>query len=197
MNSVQGVAATVRKVPVDELVKDLQKLHERDLESLETPLEVLRANPVDPESLRQYLFWNNQHYTRNLIDKTPLYELLAICWEVGMRSSIHNHKDQNCWMAAPVGRLTVQNYCVREEDLANHRCDIVPADVVEINSTNPVAVDPLNPVHDVRNPREFGERAVSLHLYSRPFDSCVVYSVEQHTCGEIGLRYHSMYGKLV
>lgn len=197
MDSVHRVAATVRKVPIDELVKDLQKLHERDLASIETPLEVLRANPVDPESLRQYLFWNNQHYTRNLINKTPLYELLAICWEVGMRSSIHNHKDQNCWMAAPVGRLTVQNYCVLEEDLANHRCDIVPTDVVEINSTNPVAVDPLNPVHDVRNPREFGERAVSLHLYSRPFDSCIVYSVEQHTCGEIGLRYHSMYGKPV
>ena len=197
MDSVHGVAATVRKVPIDELVKDLEKLHERDLESIETPLEVLRANPVDPESLRQYLFWNNQHYTRNLIDKTPLYELLAICWEVGMRSSIHNHKDQNCWMAAPVGRLTVQNYCVLEEDLDNHRCDIVPTDVVEINSTNPVAVDPLNPVHDVRNPREFGERAVSLHLYSRPFDSCIVYSVEQHTCGEIGLRYHSLYGKPV
>ena len=197
MDSVHSVAAVVRKVPIDELVKDLQKLHERDLESIEAPLEVLRANPVDPESLRQYLFWNNQHYTRNLINKTPLYELLAICWEVGMRSSIHNHKDQNCWMAAPIGRLTVQNYRVLEEDLANHRCDIVPTDVVEINSTNPVAVDPLNPVHDVRNPREFGKRAVSLHLYSRPFDSCIVYSVEQHTCGEIGLRYHSMYGKLV
>ena len=109
MDSVQGVAASVRKVLIYELVKDLQKLHERDFESIETPLEVLRANPVDPESLEQYLFWNAQHYTRNLIDKTPLYELLAICWEVGMRSSIHNHKDQNCWMAAPVGRLTVQN----------------------------------------------------------------------------------------
>ena len=197
MDNVHGVAAMVRKVPIDELVKDLQKLHERDFESIETPLEVLRTNPVDPETLKQYLFWNNQHYSRNLIDKTPLYELLAICWEVGMRSSIHNHKDQNCWMAAPIGRLTVQNYRVLEEDLANHRCDIVPTDVVEINSTNPVAVDPLNPVHDVRNPREFGKRAVSLHLYSRPFDSCIVYSVEQHTCGEIGLRYHSLYGKPV
>ena len=197
MDNVQGVAASVRKVPIYEVVKDLQKLHERDFESIETPLEVLRANRVDPESLEQYLFWNTQHYTRNLIDKTPLYELLAICWEVGMRSSIHNHKDQNCWMAAPVGRLTVQNYRVLEEDLVTHHCDIVPTDVVEITATNPVAVDPLNPVHDVRNPREFGERAVSLHLYSRPFDSCVVYSVEQHTCGEIGLHYNSMYGKLV
>ena len=196
MESVHGIATSVRKVPIDRLVKELQKLRDRDFDSIDTPLEVLRAHPVDPESLKPYLFWNTQHYTRNLIDKTPVYELLAICWEVGMRSSIHNHKDQNCWMAAPIGRLTVQNYRVLEEDVANHRCDIVPTDMVEINSTHPVAVDPLNPVHDVRNPREFGERAVSLHLYSRPFDSCVVYSVDQHTCGEIGLHYNSMYGKL-
>jgi cysteine dioxygenase len=197
MDGVQGVAASVRKVPISELVKDLQKLRKDDLDTLETPLEVLRANPVDPDSIRPYLFWNAQHYTRNLIDKTDLYELLAICWEVGMRSSIHNHKGQNCWMAAATGRLAVHNYHVLEEDLRNHRCNIVPTDVVEINPSKPVAVDPLNPVHDVRNPREFGERAVSLHLYSRPFDSCVVYSIEQHTCGEIGLVYNSMYGKRV
>ena len=114
-----------------------------------------------------------------------------------MGSSIHNHKDQNCWMAAPLGRLSVCNYRVLEEDLASHRCNIVPTDVVEINTANPVAVDPANPVHDVRNPREFGERAVSLHVYSRPFDSCIVYSVDQRSCGEIGLHYNSMYGKPV
>jgi cysteine dioxygenase len=197
LDTIQTTAADVRKVPIQELVKDLQKLGERDFLAVQTPLEVLRANPVDAESLQPYLVWNAQHYTRNLIDKTDLYELLAICWEVGMSSSIHNHKGQNCWMAAAMGRLAVHNYRVLEEDLASQHCDIVPTDVVEITAANPVAVDPLNPVHDVRNPREFGQRAVSLHLYSRPFDSCIVYSVEQHSCGEIGLQYTSMYGKPV
>jgi hypothetical protein len=100
-------------------------------------------------------------------------------------------------MAAPVGRLQVNNYQVLEEDLQSQHCNIVPTDTVEITQSNPVAVDPLNPVHDVRNPREWNQRAVSLHLYSRPFDCCVVYSCEQHTCGEIGLSYTSMYGELV
>jgi len=184
-----------RAVSIDGLIKGLRKLSERDFDSTESPLAFLRENPVNPDSLAPYLFWDGQHYTRNLIDKTELYELLAICWEVGMKSSIHNHRDQNCWMAAPIGRLSVQNYRVLEENLADHRCNIEETDVVEITSANPVAVDPLNPVHDVRNSREFAQRAVSLHLYSRPFDSCVVYSVEQHTCGEIPLRYTSMYGK--
>jgi cysteine dioxygenase len=197
MEGLDGTAAVTHKVPIQDFVKELQKLGEQAFRCVENPLAYLRANPVDPESLAPYLFWNPQHYTRNLLDKTDLYELLAICWEVGMGSSIHNHRDQNCWMAAPMGRLEVHNYRVIEEDLDAHHCDIVPTNVLEITPCNPVAVDPLNPVHDVRNPREFGQRAVSLHLYSRPFDSCIVYSVEQHSCGEIGLNYTSRYGKLV
>lgn len=189
--------ASTGTVSVLQLIERLKELGERDFLEVENPLGVLRANPVDAASLERYIFWNPQHYTRNLIHKTELYELLAICWDVGMKSSIHNHKDQNCWMAAPVGKLQVNNYKVLEEDLAAQHCNIVPTDTVEITRANPVAVDPLNPVHDVRNPREWNQRAVSLHLYSRPFDSCVVYSCEQHTCGEIGLCYTSMYGKLV
>ncbi len=160
------------------------------------PLHYLRRNQVDPESLKPYLFWNAQHYTRNLIDKTELYELLAICWEAGMKSSIHNHKGQNCWMAAPIGKLAIHNYRVISEDLEGQSCNLVPTDIVYITPESPVAVDPLHPVHDVQNLREWNQRAVSLHLYSRPFSSCIVYSAEQGVCGEIGLRYTSMHGKL-
>jgi hypothetical protein len=35
---------------------------------------------------------------------------------------------------------------------------------------------------------------VSLHVYSRPFDTCVVYSPEQGTCGEIKLHFNTEYG---
>ncbi len=187
---------TAQTVSIDDFVGGLRKLHESDFTEVAGTLEYLRGNHVDPETLKPYLFWDSQHYTRNLIDKTELYELLALCWEPGMKSSIHNHKGQNCWMAAPMGRLAVQNYRLITEDLAAHQCDIVPTDTAEISVVNPVAVDPLNPVHDVRNPREWNERAVSLHVYSRPFDSCIVYSVEQCSCGEIGLQYTSQYGKL-
>jgi cysteine dioxygenase len=184
-----------QRVSIEDFIAGLRKLAEEDFTGVQGTLAYLRANPVEPESLQRYLFWDAQHYTRNLIDKTELYELLAICWEVGQRSSIHNHKGQNCWMAAPLGRLAVQNYKLLSEDLAAHSCNIAPTDMVEITAENPVAVDPANPVHDVRNPKEWNTRAVTLHIYSRPFDSCIVYSVDQSTCGEIGLAYTSVYGK--
>jgi cysteine dioxygenase len=64
-----------------------------------------------------------------------------------------------------------------------------------MNPDHPCAVDPTDPVHRVYNPREFNTRAVSLHVYSRPFDTCVVYSPEQGTCGEIKLHYNTEYGR--
>jgi predicted metal-dependent enzyme (double-stranded beta helix superfamily) len=158
-------------------------------------LQFLQRTQVEPDSLAPYLTWDAQHYTRNLIDKTPLYELVAICWEMGQVSSIHNHLDQNCWMAVPVGRLLVQNYRVKHEDIKAGRCTIERSTQIELNPLQPTAVDPLEPVHKVYNPREFGGRAVSLHVYSRPFDTCVVYSEEQGTCGVIGLHYNTQYGK--
>lgn len=180
-------------IGIHELVARLRCCSESDFHDIRKMRELMRNSPVDPKTIEPYLVWDAQHYTRNLIDKTPLYELIAICWEVGQGSSIHNHQGQNCWMASPIGRLQVQNYKVLHEDMAAGTCDIVPTDIVEMNAAEPAAVDPANPVHKVYNP--FPERAASLHLYSRPYDSCVVYSEDQHKCGEIKLSYTTEYGK--
>jgi hypothetical protein len=51
-------------------------------------------------------------------------------------------------------------------------------------------------VHQVLNLPEFRERAVSLHLYSKPFDSCEVYSLEKGSYSDVPLYYTSEYGKL-
>src|SRR5690242_21246688 len=98
-------------------------------------------------------------------------------------------------MGRAIGPLLVQNLRPVFEDIAGRRRKIEPTDIVEMNALQPCAVDPKEPVHKVFNPREFNQRAVSLHIYSRPFDRCVVYSDEQGTCGEIKLSYTTEYGK--
>lgn len=186
-----------KSVSIDQFVAALRKFGEGAFDEPETIRRFLASTPVSAETLQPYLTWNAQHYTRNLIDNTPLYELLAICWEIGQASSVHNHRDQNCWMAVPVGRLLVENYRVLSEDLDKGTCNLADAGTVEMNPSDPCAVDPKQPVHRVLNPRHFNERAVSLHVYSRPFDTCVVYSPESGTCGEIKLRFNTRYGQVV
>src|ERR1700719_2154240 len=184
-----------KQLSIQDFIFELHKFPEKSFVATGEILTFLEHTSVAPETLSPYLNWDRQHYTRNLIDKTPLYELIAICWEVGQASSVHNHRDQNCWMAVPVGRLLVENFHVVHQDIRAGKCAIKATETVEMNVSQPCAVDPLAPVHRVLNPREFNQRAVSLHVYSRPFDSCVVYYAEQGTCGEIGLHYTTEYGK--
>lgn len=186
---------TTKTVPIATLVEGLRELPQEAFDQTEAVRRFLQETPVDAESLAPYLTWDRQHYTRNLIDRTPLYELMAICWEIGQASSVHNHRDQMCWMAAPMGRLQVENFHLVHQDLQAGRCRLEPLNTVEMNLHNPCAVDPADPVHRVVNAREFNQRAVSLHVYSRPFETCVVYSPEQGTCGEIQLHFNTVFGK--
>ena len=191
------MATAVKQVSIRDFVSELRKFPETVFQQTEQLRRFLQDFPQHPDSLAPYLTWDRQHYTRNLIDRTPLYELLAICWEVGQYSSIHNHRDQNCWMAVPIGRLLVENFHVVHQDIGGGKCTIEPTETIEMNVSQPCAVDPLDPVHRVLNPARFKARAVSLHIYSRPFDTCVVYSADQGTCGEVQLHYTTAYGKPV
>jgi cysteine dioxygenase len=195
MGEDMSTPTMAKQVPIQNFVSELRKFPEPAFSRTDQIMKFLESTPVAPDTLTAYLTWDRQHYTRNLIDKTPLYELIAICWEVGQVSSVHNHRDQNCWMAVPIGRLLVENYRVIFQKLEEGTCSLETAEILEMNASHPCAVNPLEPVHRVYNPREFNQKAVSLHVYSRPFDTCVVYSPEQGTCGEIKLHYNTEYGK--
>jgi cysteine dioxygenase len=190
-----SIQALSKQVPIQDFVSGLQRFPEPAFNRTDQIVKFLESTPVAPDTLAPYLTWDRQHYTRNLIDKTPLYELVAICWEVGQGSSVHNHRDQNCWMAVPIGRLLVENFRVISQKLEEGTCNLETAETLEMNPAHPCAVDPREPVHRVYTPREFNQKAVSLHVYSRPFYTCVVYSPEQRTCGEIKLHYNTQYGR--
>src|SRR6202166_1617799 len=135
--------SALKPVTLQTLVEGLRRLPETSFGPTEPVRRFLADNPVNADSLAPYLTWDRQHYTRNLIDRTPLYELMAICWEVGQASSVHNHRDQNCWMAAPVGRLQVENFHVEHQDISAGECTIHSTEIVEMNVSHPCAVDPL------------------------------------------------------
>ncbi|HUG54771.1 MAG TPA: cysteine dioxygenase family protein [Vicinamibacteria bacterium] len=178
---------------IDDFASGLRAIPEREF-TTERVEDYLRSTPVDPGSLAPYLRFTPTHYTRNLIDRTELYELMAICWDVGQSSRIHNHAGQSCWMAAPVGRLVVQNYEVAEADGKGY-CRLQPADRHLMDAGRPQHVIPERPVHAVLNPVEHGERAVSLHVYSKPYDRCLVYSLEKNAVMEVPLFFDTEYGR--
>ena len=185
----------VELLDIADWVKGLAATPERDF-TLENVQDYVVRHAVRPATLDKYCYFSKGNYTRNLIFKNDVFECMTICWEIEQHSRIHNHRDQNCWMSAPIGRLRVQNYRVEHRDTAQGTCKIIPTDVYDLDAAHPACVNPMEPVHEVLNLAEFQKRAVSIHVYSKPFESCEVYYRDRGTYADVPLFYTSEYGKL-
>lgn len=164
-------------VPIQEFAERLSAVPSERF-TRESILAFMRDHRVDVKSLAPYLYFSQEHYTRNLIHRTSMFELIAICWESGQGSAIHNHCDQRCWMAVPYGKVQVLNFKVVRRDDSSGFCELRPSTHYFIEPDSPQEVDPEEPVHQVVNAASFGSRAVTLHVYSYPYETCEVYDLK-------------------
>jgi cysteine dioxygenase len=181
--AVEGIVDTLRGVPA----------------AMFGPQEICRRLEgvlLDARTLAPYLHFAERRYTRNLIYRDDLFELLALCWEPRTESPIHNHSGQLCWLSVQQGELRLENFTSLDGPGPGDEIRLIPNGGVP---RAPIGCLDLqqgdNAIHRVANP--FDERAVSLHVYSRPFDICLAYDLAARTSREMRLLYHSVGGKLV
>lgn len=182
-------------VKIDSLISRLTSIADDDF-TCQNVYEFLGDNPVEVDSIIKYFHWSPSFYTRNLVYKDDRFEMMAICWEKGQVSHVHNHSEQKCWMTVPVGRLRGQNFAVAEIDESRGYCKLTETDSFELSDCLAAKVELEEPVHQILNLAEFDQRAVSLHVYSKPYDRCLSYCRDTDTFSEVQLSYTSIDGKL-
>ena len=185
----------MKTVKIENLIEGLRAMPEADF-TCDKVYQFLSDNPVEVDSIAPYLFWSDRCYTRNLIYKDERFEMMAICWEKGQVSRVHNHWEQKCWMTVPVGKLRGQNFRVVEQDDARGYCKLEETDQFDLSDCLAAKVELEEPIHQVLNLPEFDERAVSLHIYSKPYDRCLSYCRDTDTFKEVQLFYTSVDGRL-
>lgn len=186
-------AQEIRQVKIEEFVGGLRAIADFSPDKVS---EYLQTHVVHPATLEPYIFFSPASYTRNLIFKNDLFELLALCWEIGQASIVHNHHDQRGWVTLCVGKLAVQNYRVVDRNPQALTCKLEPTESGLLTPGALATVDREEQVHQMMNLKGWNERAVSLHIYSKPFNTCEVYQPDRGTYCEMELRYTSLYGKL-
>ncbi|MCC6745171.1 MAG: cysteine dioxygenase family protein [Acidobacteria bacterium] len=171
-------------------------------------LDFCEGVQITDTSLAPYVHYDGNYYTRNLIYRDHLFEVMAICWEPGQRTAVHTHNGQLCWMLTQRGNLRVVDYkwlgCDHPENQnvvdidctagSDHiRLDrIREADAI---AGGPVlTADKLQTIHQLFNE---GERSISIHVYSRPIDSCVAFDMTANRCYRRELSYFSTDGEIV
>lgn len=180
---------------INYLIDGLNEISDEDF-TCDGVYQYLAATPVSIDSITRYFYWSDSFYTRNLIYKNSRFEVMAICWEKGQVSRIHNHWDQRCWMMVPLGRLQGQNFAVKEIDESRGHCKLIETDTFELKDCLAAKVELEEPIHQVLNLPEYDERAVSIHIYSKPYDRCLSYCRDTDTFREVQLFYTSVDGKL-
>jgi cysteine dioxygenase len=193
--------AQVRRMTIDEVVDDLRSLPPAKF-TLERIDQFLTGLILDQSSLQPYLHFKDDTYTRNLVYRNDLFEVLILCWDIGMRTPVHNHRGQLGWMSVQQGMLSILNYTRSDCSGACHLNRRWSK--IELQSEIPIAgvgfvshVNDHETIHQIVNDEQFQQRAVSLHIYSRPFDSCVVYDVPRQVCSDRKLSNYSEGGILL
>lgn len=185
----------MQNYPIDIVISGLRSINDDEF-TCDNVYQFLADTPVEVNSITKYFHWSPDFYTRNLIYKDDRFEAMAICWEKGQVSRIHNHSDQKCWMTVPVGRLRGQNFAVAEIEESRGHCKLVETDNFELADCLAAKVELEQPVHQILNLAEYDQRAVSIHIYSKPYDRCLSYCRDTDTFKEVPLFYTSIGGKL-
>ena len=168
-------------------------------------IEALRAlppgDPCDPdmialmdryrirrEELERYVVWDDEHYTRHLVYRDERFQVILLGWGVGQVTPVHDHAGQHCWMRIETGRLQMTDYSWREGEGAPR---LLNEEVVG-GKGEELHLDRCACVHRIANPSGWGERAISLHVYSRPFGECGIYCLETGRKEMQELQYDSV-----
>src|SRR5258708_29193389 len=94
---------------VEDFIEGL-KGFEREYITKERIAEYMDATRLSAKALAPFTFFRDGCYTRNLIYRDPLFEVMTICWAPGQKTTIHTHNGQLGWMTVAQGDLAVHNY---------------------------------------------------------------------------------------
>lgn len=193
---------------VDDFVELLRGFTPETLTSASV-LELCQDTDLDDASLAPYVHWNDALYTRNLIYRDDLFEIMAVCWQKGQKTVLHTHNGQLGWMMVNRGIAEVTNFkwqgCNAAEGQNVGGLDCI-AGATEIQLAREQvetcgrggqvnAIDRVRTIHQVAVVGD--EPVVSVHIYSRPIDSCVAFDLEAPRCYRRQLRYYSKFGDVV
>lgn len=174
--------------PILSLQLELAREFERDPRGSHVA-RILSEYSAAQDDWRRYALFDPEMYTRNLVARNEHFEMLILCWSENQASPIHNHAEQNCWMAVLEGAI--------EETLYSPPAGNSPGPLSVRNTKlySPGRVAFINDdiaLHRVRPAA--GGRGISLHLYSKPIDACRIYDEATGRVVESTLVYHSVEG---
>lgn len=198
------------KSQVADFIAGLKALEEKPITTSRVSA-FMEQMQLSREALTPYLLWKPDVYARNLIYRDQFLEILALCWLPGQRTPIHSHSGQLGWVTVVQGELVCRDYRFVRSQLAkatapSSGCVAAGSRPVEVELLGSdrfaadgrvAVVDRRQTTHRIENLEKSRHGSVSLHVYSKPIDSCVLFDETSRCCERRQLQYHSANGAIL
>lgn len=137
------------------------------------------------QHLAPYLSWCSERYTRTLLFRNAGFELLALCWDRGSGSPIHDHGQSNCFMSVQTGMLHAEDYAILE---GGGKPGHAIVDRIAARTLVAGDLDVRSLARDVHRVSS-RERTVSFHVYAKPLEQFLIFDQEAHCARRMQSRY--------
>ena len=166
---------------VEQLIKTL------DETELDKCIQVAKKIEIPINEFEDFSSWSDDCYTRNCIERNDKYELILLCWKSGDETPIHDHDGQQCWVYQVDGELIEQRFKADENGklMQTNELLVKPGEVSYMEDNMGY--------HLLKN--ESTSKAMSLHLYMQPIDSCRIFNDDEQCFEEVEMNYHTVEGK--
>ncbi len=164
--------------------------------------ELLQRARLSGSDLQPFVDPRPDRYSRRLIRRTPLFDVIALTWLPGQRTPIHNHAGNLGWVRLMQGVIVEDRYELRssgglvrlahEADADGRGVELAATGRTVVREPGAVAtVDRQRAIHQMGVPRELGGQGptVTLHVYSKPHDVCLAFDPVARTCGRREMRF--------
>lgn len=169
---------------LDDFVFEMMRIPSADLK-MDKLYDLANRLDLADALVHSHIFFDESSYARNLLCRTPRFDLLVLCWRPGQVTTIHDHADSLNVTRVYRGTLTSRSFEVVDRPEPG-RCQIRQSQEETLQPGNLALVD-FAEIHQLANTSE--EDLVTVHVYARPLKDINVYDLETAEVRKVALRY--------
>ena len=172
------------QISLDEFILEMGREPVSSL-TQERLMELTHRLTISDELIESRTCFAANTYVRNLVCRTPTFELLVLCWRPGHESTIHDHAGSLNVIRVYRGELTSRIFV----PAAGRPAGTGPVELLAEERVRPGAWTGVDRggIHQLANTA--AEDLVTVHFYAPPLSELVVYSTSSAETERRPLRY--------
>jgi predicted metal-dependent enzyme (double-stranded beta helix superfamily) len=170
---------------LDDFVLEMAHIPSREL-TMASLKELVGHLDLRDELIQEHIHFVPNGYARNLVCRTPRFDMLVLCWKPGQVTTIHDHAGSLNVTRVFDGELTSRLFDDRERP-GPGRCLVKLKSEERLSGKGGFSCVDHGEIHQLANTSD--RDLVTVHVYARPLKDITVYCPNSGEIERVTLRY--------